>query len=417
MGPLRYSSIAMIISKPDKLGILQNSGSLSPPAGGNPDRRRARLPHYAGYRDGTLENGITNRQLFFIIITSAIGFSSTTLPQGILREAGTGTWVTLCIGALFFSLDILIIVYLGNVYRGKSLFEYSEVLVGTFVARCFAALYAVYFIVLLSLTIRVSADIIKAEILYKTPIAATMLLITAISLYAALKGLTNIGRLVEFLGTIILGIGIVLYLTAFKQGNILNIMPLFESSQIGTYFKAVPSTIFVFLGFEVITMMPLTKANGKKALRTAVLSIWVLCFFMILIIEACCAVLGIDDIVNYNYPLIVTIRRLDIINLEFAKRLDLFFILIWLLSIFCAITMLIFVAKEYTRRLIKKAGNPIPSAIICGVACIAGLSVQNSTKVSDFFIAFATYGGLIAAFLIPFFLFVVHCVRKALNKC
>lgn len=367
-------------------------------------------------RDGTLENGVTNRQLFFIIITSAISFSSTTLPQDILREAGTGTWVTLCIGALFFSINALIIAYLGNAYQGKSLFEYSQVLVGNFAARCFALLYMVYFIVLLTLTIRVSADIIEAEILYKTPISATMLLITAISLYAATKGLTNIGRIVEFLGAIILVIGIVLYLTALNQGNLLNNMPLFESSQIGTYIKAVPSTIFVFLGFEVITMMPFTKANGKKALWTAVLGMWALCFFIILIVEACCAVLGIDDIVNYNYPLIVTIRRLDIINLEFAKRLDLFFILIWLLSIFCAISMLIYVAKEYARRLIKKANNPMQSVIVCGVACIAGLSVQNSAKVSNFFIIFATYGGLIIASLIPFSLFAIHCIKRALHK-
>lgn len=325
--------------------------------------------------------------------------------------AGTGAWLVLLLAAVFFSFEIFIIVYLSYVYKGKTLFEYSKILAGKVATYCFAALYAVYFTIMLAFIIRSSADIIKAEILYKTPIWATMLLITSISLYAASKGLTNIGRLIEFLGLIILPIGFVLNTITFHQGNILNIMPLFDASQKDVYIHALPSAIFGFLGFEVITIIPFSASNGAKAIWTSILSIFVLCFFYILIVESCYVVLGVDDIVNYDYPLITAIRRLDINVLQFAKRLDLFFIIIWLSSIFCSLSMLIFTAAEYTRRFVRKINLNILLVCICALACFMGLLVPNSEEVGSSFLWFATYVGLIPAFVPPFVLFILHLFR------
>ncbi len=256
-----------------------------------------------------MENGVTNRQLFFIIAISAFGFSAAELPRILGESAGTGAWLTLLLASVFFAFNVSIITYLGYVYKGKSLFEYSRLLAGKTVSGLFAAIYFAYFFMMLSLTVRSSADTIKSEILFKTPVWATMLLIFSISLYAASKGLSNIGRIIEYLGLIVLITGCVLHLITFTQGSFLNVMPLFDPSQTSRYISALPSTIFVYLGYEVITIVPFTKRNGAKAIWTAVLSIVAVCFFFILIVMSCYAILGLDDIVNYDYPLIIAITR------------------------------------------------------------------------------------------------------------
>jgi spore germination protein (amino acid permease) len=333
------------------------------------------------------------------------------LPKIMGAAAGTGAWFTMFLGAIFFSFNVSIIVYLGRVYKGKTLFEYSQLLVGKAVTYCFTAIYAVYFTIILAFVIRTSADTIKTEILYRTPVLATMLLMTVIALYTASKGLTNIGRIVEFLGLIILVIGFILSLLTFKEGNMLNILPLFDYPEKNMYFTALPLTIFAFLRFEVITVIPLNNVNSHKTLRTAVIAIFVLYLFSMIVVESCFSILGIDDIANYKYPLISAIRRLDIAILQFAKRLDLFFIIAWLFSIFCSISMLIFTASEYARRLIPKSRPTVLLIIICVLACSIGIIIPNSEVVSEYFLRFTMYVGLLPSFVIPFILFMIHIFK------
>jgi len=366
-----------------------------------------------------LENGVTNRQLFFIIIISALGFSASELPKILGESAGTGAWFTLLLATAFFAVDVFIIVYLGYVYKEKSLFEYSRLLVGKTVSGLFAVIYLVYFFIMLSLIVRSSADTIKAEILFKTPVWATALLILTISLYAASKGLTNIGRIIEYLGLISLVTGFILYFITFTQGDFLNVMPLYDLEEKNRYFNALPSTIFCYLGYEVITIIPFTERNGVKALWTAILSMLVLCCFFILIVESCYAILGLDDIVNYNYPLIIAIRRLDIAIFQFAKRLDLFFIMAWLTSVFCSLSILSFTTAEYVRKLAPKLNKNLALTLTGALAFGSGLIIPNAEDVSELFVRFINYFGLIPAFGIPMLLLIIHFIRagnKSLKK-
>ncbi|ACL18729.1 spore germination protein [Desulfitobacterium hafniense DCB-2] len=359
-----------------------------------------------------MTNSVTNRQLFFIIIISTVGLSAVVMPKIMSEAAGTGAWLSLLIAAVFFVADVLLIIHLGCLYRGKALAEYSELLVGKAVSRIFCGIYLIYFFIFLAFFVRSAADIIQAEILYKTPIWATMLLIMSVSLYAASKGLTNLGRILEYLGLIVLITGFILQIIAFTQGNPLNNLPLIDPAEISRYIRAVPSAIFVFLGFEVITVIPLSRRNGSQALLTAGIAVLVACTFFIVQLEGCYSILSIDDIVNYDYPVLTAIRRLDIAALQFAKRLDLFFIMGWLTSIFCTTSLIMFASAAYAKKLIPKLTGITPMFAIGGAAYATGLLIPNAEDVLLVFNRFTTYTGLLPAFVIPFVLWVAHLLRS-----
>lgn len=363
-----------------------------------------------------MTSNVTNKQLFFIIIISAIGLSAVEMPRIMGEAAGTGAWLSLLIAAVFFVSDVLLIVHLGCLYPGKSLAEYSELLAGKVVSRIFCGLYIVYFFIFLAFFVRSAADIIQAEILYKTPVWATMLLIMIVSLHAASKGLTNLGRIIEYLGLIVLVTSFILQIITFTQGNPLNSLPLIDPAETGRYIWAVPSAIFGFLGFEVITVIPLSRRNGSKARLTAGIAILVMYMFFIVLLEACYSILSIDDIVNYDYPLLTAIRRLDIAALQFAKRLDLFFIMAWLTSIFCSTSLVMFASVEYTKKLIPKLTGLTPMLAIGTAAYATGLLIPNAEDVLRTFNRFMTYTGLLPAFVIPLVLWIVHLFRSRNRK-
>lgn len=363
-----------------------------------------------------MTSSVTNRQLFFIIIISTIGLSSVVMPKAMSEAAGTGAWLSLLIAAVFFVFDVLLIVHLGCLYRKKPLAEYSELLVGKVVSRIFCGIYIVYFFIFLVFFVRSAADIIQAEILYKTPVWATMLLIMAVSLYAASKGLTHLGRILEYLGLIVLITSFILQIITFTQGNPLNNLPLIDPAETSRYIRAVPSAIFGFLGFEVITVIQFSRRNGSKARFTAGIAILVACMFFIVLLEACYSILSIDDIVNYDYPVLTAIRRLDIAALQFAKRLDLFFIMAWLTSIFCSTSLVMFAAVEYSKKLIPKLNGLTPMLAIGATAYAVGLLIPNAEDVLRTFNRFMTYTGLLPAFVIPLVLWVAHLFRSRSNK-
>ncbi|MGI6169622.1 MAG: GerAB/ArcD/ProY family transporter [Christensenellales bacterium] len=359
---------------------------------------------------------MTNRQLFFIIIISAVGLSSVVMPNIMGKAGGTGAWLSLLIAAAFFIAAVVLITHLSRLYMGKSLAEYSELLMGKVMSRILCGFYVVYFFIFLALFIRSTADIIQAEILYKTPVWATMLLIIIVSLYAASKGLTNLGRMIEYLGLIVLVISFVLQIITFTQGDFLNNLPLINTAEIGRYIRAVPYAIFGFLGFEVITIIPLSKRNGPKAKVRAASAILLVCIFFIVLLGACYSVLGVDDISNYDYPLLIAIRRLDIAALQFAKRLDLFFIIAWLTSIFCSTSLVVFASAEYAKKLIPKLSGFMPMLAIGTAAYALGLLIPNAEDVLQTFNLFLTYIGLLPAFVIPLILWIVHLLRSRRGK-
>lgn len=363
-----------------------------------------------------MTNGVTNRQLFFIIIISTIGLSAVIMPKIMSEAAGTGAWLSLLIAAVFFVCDVVLIIHLGCLYRGKALAEYSELLVGKALSRIICGIYSVYFFIFLAFFVRSAADIIQAEILYKTPVWATMLLIMSISLYAASKGLTNLGRTIEYLGPIVLVTSFTLQIIAFTQGNPLNNLPLIDPEEASRYIRAVPSAIFVFLGFEVITVIPLSRRNGGQARLTAGIAVLVAGLFFIVQLEGSYSILSIDDIVNYDYPVLIAIRRLDIAALQFAKRLDLFFIMAWLTSIFCSTSLFMFASAAYAKKLIPKLTGIAPMLVISAAAYITGLLIPNAEDVLMVFNRLTTSIGLLPAFVIPFILWVAHLLRSRGNK-
>lgn len=363
-----------------------------------------------------MTENVTNRQMFFIIFLRIVAGSVLSLPLIMAQKAETGAWLVLLIASIIACIPVVIIVYLGNLFKGKTLFEYSKLLVGKFLTYIFALIYILYHFSLVVLLTRSTADVIKGEFLNKTPLYSTMILLLIVTGYAASKKLNNLGRICEFLGIIILIANFVLHTVMLTQGDFRNIKPFFDISQINSYLKAFPSTIFLFIGFESLTIIPFTKANGKKSIWISIISILTAGITYIYVTQTCYMILGVEDVAHYNYPNVAAIRILDIPVLQFLKRLDLIFINAWVFSIFCSLSFVIFTVTQYTQKLFSKLNFNFILMIVCVLAFIAGLLPKGPKQVSDIHLFLTTYFGFIPALLIPLILLIVAKIRgKSLN--
>ena len=359
-----------------------------------------------------MDRQVSNRQLFFIIFITLYSFSVQDLPRVMARSAGTGAWVPLLLVAIFMSFAVAIIIYLGKLFKGKTLFEYSSILVGKFLTYCFAVIYIVYFFVVLSMIHRSGAEIIKLEILSKTPVWATMFGMFLLVTYAVSKGISNIGRIFEFFGYILMFTIVSFSIAMYYSGDILNILPLFDIKEVSSYMKALPFAVMPFLGIEALTIIPLSKINGKKTIWTSICSVFSVLVCFILAVYLTYMMLGVEEAKNYKDTLFTGIRLIDLEILQFLKRFDTIAFVVWISIMFCSVTILTYTLTEYTHKILPKVNSTKLLIIVSVLVYIAAILPASYDKATQIFTFITMYFGLVPAFLIPMILLIVAKVKK-----
>ncbi|PAB59761.1 GerAB/ArcD/ProY family transporter, partial [Anaeromicrobium sediminis] len=264
-----------------------------------------------------MKESLTNRQIAFCIFGLVVGYGVLSLPKNVAENAGTGGWFTLLIATAITMISTYIITYLGYVHENKTIYEYSNILVGKYITYIFILIYSIYFFTIFTMLIRLACEAIKLTILIKTPVWALSLLFLSVAYYAVVKRLGVIARICEIYGLIIIIGYITIQLTVLTQGELMNLKPFFVVGQIQSYIKATLVTILPFIGIEILIIIPFNKKNNKRIFKYTAFMVGVIGILYILIVESCISVMGVDSIIHYKDALFATIRRIDIKSLEF----------------------------------------------------------------------------------------------------
>ena len=116
-----------------------------------------------------MANGITNRQMFFILILTLTSYTSVDLPKIVAQSAGRSGWMLVLAAALVFGLAAAAIAALNNRFQGKVMFDYSQEIAGKLASRLIAVYYILYFMVVgVYLKIRL-VNFLSSNFLPKTP--------------------------------------------------------------------------------------------------------------------------------------------------------------------------------------------------------------------------------------------------------
>ncbi len=359
-----------------------------------------------------MKEHITNRQIAFIIFGIVVGYGVINLPKNIAESAGTGGWFSILIGTAIAIVFTYIITYLGYVHKNKTIYEYSEMLTGKIVTSIFMIIYSIYFFLLATMITRITSETIKLTILLRTPVWVLNLVFFAAVYYAVTKKLQVIARICEIYGLIIIIAIITICFGIFSQGKLINTRPFFVLEDIQTYIKASAVTIFPFIGLEILTIIPFNKKeNNKKVFKYSIFMIGAIGFIYILVYEACIAVMGVDSIIHYKAAFLATIRRVDIPSLQFLRRLDGIFIIVWIMTVFCTLILSAYGSIFLLSKLIKKISfNKIAFFVII-IAFIVS-QVPNTTAQIQTWLDYIGYSSVFTIVIIPITLLIITKVKK-----
>jgi spore germination protein len=355
---------------------------------------------------------ITNRQIAFILLLTVTSYSIVDVSRAMATAAGYGSWVTILIATLFFVFVSIVVLNLQNKFEQQVIFDYSKKLVGTFGQIVVVGYYFIYFFIInIFLNLKL-VTILKADFLSKTPMIATLIFGISVFCFIAYKGMTAVARLFEVMGIIYIVTASFVHILMITQGDIDNILPLFNKEDIGIYISALKEMVFPFLGIEVLLHIPLSKRNGKKSVITGALSIFVIGLFYLLVVESCIVKLGMNDIVHYNSSLIVAIRDTEVAFLGFLKRLDILFLTVGFSGFALGVTILFTIIIDISCKIFKKVKRSVISIIIAITTMMMCIALNDSEAYTKFVLEIGLYLGLVACLGIPLILTIIKKVKK-----
>lgn len=354
---------------------------------------------------------LTNRQIAFLLFGALVGYGTIGLPKVIAENAGTGGWIVLILSTLLAIIITYIITSLNSYHKNKTIFEYSKLLTGKFIGTFIILIYFLYFFMIFSIEIRIVTEKIKLAILPKTPLWATSLLFCLTTFYITIKRLRVIARICVLYGFIIILSLLLIHFFMFSQGHLINLRPFIGDGNISTYIKALPKVIVPFLGVEALVIVPFHSKNNKKVFKYTILMTAFIGILYILIAESCISVIGVAGIINYEDALIATIRRIDVEFLQFFRRLDGLFLIAWIMSIFCTISIFSYSSVFLLSKFIKNINFNLLAFFTIAVACIVARIPRTMEQVKKIF-DYISYLGTIASVVIPTILLIITKVKK-----
>ena len=357
-----------------------------------------------------MKNQLNNLQISFLLFGVIVGYGILGLPKNLAEVAGTGGWFSLVLSTIIAILITYMFVYLGLKYENKTLDEYSKLLTGKFLTYFILLLYSIYFFLFFTYINRIMCEVIKLTILFNTPVWALMLLVLIVAYYSISRGINGIANFFELYGMIIIGIGLIVFLLIFTQGESINLKPFFIRKDIKKYFKAI-AIVIPFLGMEILTFIPINKKVNKNIFKYQFIMLIIIGFFYIFEYESCLAVIGEEDIIHYKNTLIAVVRRVDLRFLEFLERIDGIVISMWIMAAFCTIVITAYGSIYFMDKIAKKINAKIIGLILIILSFLVGLIPETFSEVEKI-LEFTSYIGLIVAIIIPLILIILSMVKK-----
>ncbi len=358
-----------------------------------------------------MTNTITNKQMFFILLLSLTSYSIVVIAKDLAASAGTGAWLVILITSLIFGLAAMVIVKLGTMFAGQSLFEYAPGLIGKPFTVLISLYYIIYLFFILVFLVYSLSRMLHFDFFPKSPMWSFPLLGLPVYCYVAYKGITNVARLAEIVGIGFFITAIIVHIVMATEGNLDSILPLFNTADLGKYASGFNYSIFSFLGIELLLAMP-QSAKNKKPVKKAFLSLLVIGVFYVIVIESGIMKLGIHDIVNYKDALIIAIRDTSPRALEIVSRLDILYLTVGFGGLFVGISIMLLVIVEYICRIFPKASRLLV-VTAAGIAVYVAILVVSGIKgYEKFTVQIGIFLGLVSSIAIPCMLLIAATAKK-----
>jgi spore germination protein KB len=294
---------------------------------------------------------ISASQLFILMVLFELG-SALLVPLAI--RAKQDAWLAILLGMIFSFILFLVYYKLYSYYPNLLPTEYMQKILGKVLGTILAFIYILYFMYDASRVLRDFGEMLLTFAYPDTPLFIANALLMLVIIYTVRKGIEVIARSGELLFIFMYILAVAGFILIISSGliEIKNLQPVLEEGLLPVLKVVFTQTIyFPFAEVIVFTMILPYLNNPKKAKVTMLCATGLSGINLMITMLINVSVLGVSLTARSQFPLLSTVQTIQVA--DFLERLDVFFMLALVISIFFKICLLFYAAVVGTANLFK----------------------------------------------------------------
>jgi len=353
---------------------------------------------------------ITAIQVATILASTNIGVGILHLPVLAVRGAGTGAPLVTLLGTFIACIGLWVITRLGIRFPNLSIVQYSQDVIGKWLAWVGGVLVVFFFAILTSLTAREFGEVMGSFILSKTPLEITvivMLLLTAISTRVSI---TTFAYIHYFYFPIILAPALLIIVLSLKNAEVINLLPILSGNKPGIILSDGFPIAGLFQGTFIMTAVIPAMRRPERAMSAGLWGMLIAGGIYLMIVVATVAVFGVEYTKLALWPTL-ELARLTALPANIMERLDALFLIVWVTAVFTTLLSTYFLTVHCMSNLFRLRDHRFFSLFVLPFTFFTAMLPQNILQLYDF-IEMVSLIGLYITIAYPGLLLLIAVIRK-----
>ena len=346
----------------------------------------------------SIEQGkISKRQAIFLLANSILASMVLITPALMAKAAGQDAWIAVLIAGVFGLLFGMLVISVGLRHPEKNMVEYGIDLLGPWLGRAVAIIFALFFLHLNAYVVRSFGSLLITETMPETPLVVFNILIVLIAAYGAYLGLEVFSRVNEIVFPLSILVGVAIVAMGLPEMNFDLFKPLF-AHPLPQMLRA-SLVLFAFYAEGTFLLMIIPSFRQPNEARQVVWPVvLILSVAMLFDVGALIALFGHEDTARMVFP---TYEFAKTVHLGgFLERIESLVVGVWVATVGLKVTVFYYVSVLiFAQTFNLKDYRPLvlPYALILVVLSLLGWADTNQITLymSRYFplFAFTVLGG------------------------
>jgi spore germination protein len=283
-------------------------------------------------------------QLAVVIVMFGLGISGRTTVD-VIKAGEHGAWLAVITGCIVFYGAAWLMIKLGRLFPRENFIEYLPRIWGKWPGLLLSWLFVLVFY-FNSITILHGFSREIAFFMFdRTPFEVIEASLLAVAVYCAMQDWGTILRVTQYMFCTAFPSWLLLVLPTFLNFRFINILPLWPQNWAGVA-EGIYRSWALFQGYEsILLLLPLVYKKNTSVSRVVAGAFVLLGATWLMITMLVIGVFSLEEAKRIPYPILTAIRTVELPG-TFIERLDTYFLLFWMQTVFVFLVLSLYTMAQ-----------------------------------------------------------------------
>ncbi|SEP14900.1 endospore germination permease [Paenibacillus sp. OV219] len=318
---------------------------------------------------------ITTIQSAAILVSTIIGVGVLPLPLFAVRAGDSGAPLVTFLGALVGFIGLALISMLGMRFPQKSIVEYSEDIIGRWLAIIGSLAIIGFFSILTSLAAREFGEVVVTSVLKNTPLEVTVIVMLLLAAVSTRNNLVTFSYIHLFYFPFLLGPALLIVALSLKNADVINLQPIWGNSQAHMP-HGILTVASLFQGSFVMTIIIPAMQKPSKSMKASLVAMLIAGGLYVIIVVAAVGVFGSEEIKNLLWPTL-ELAKATSLPANILERMDAAFLAVWVTAVFTTLFSSYYLTMRFISKLFRLKDHNMFSFFLLPFIFIMAVLPQN----------------------------------------